>query len=249
MISDKCIHYVWALTRFIHNYIYIKICMCCYRHMHSISDKFIPYVRDLTRFIHNCIYIKIWICCYRHMHSISDKFIPYVRDLTRFIHNYIYIKICMCCYRRMHSLHRWSQTNVFIMYELWHNHAKMQIYCYRQVCLVRINFVQCIIVYELWLGLYCELQIIANLTARSKTLGCVESPSKVFFLYSCVVGIKKRGPKSFRNGRSNLQLFCKSQYIIMQKMQMYCYRYIYINYAYFLANVFITYSMYKLLIG
>ncbi len=41
----------------------------------------------------------------------------------------------------------------------------------------------------------------------------MESPSKVLFLYSCVVGIKKRGPKSFRNGRSNLQLFCKSQYI------------------------------------
>jgi hypothetical protein len=40
----------------------------------------------------------------------------------------------------------------------------------------------------------------------------VESPSKVPFLYSCVVGIKKRGPNSFCNGRSNLQLFCKSQY-------------------------------------
>ncbi len=35
------------------------------------------------------------------------------------------------------------------------------------------------------------------------------------FFYTAVVGIKKRGPKPFRNGRSNLQLFCKSQYVFV----------------------------------
>ncbi len=108
-------------------------------------------------------------------------------------------------YTYMHTkIHTYVQT----IRQLSLNGARSPFFFWSQVCFThtythtRMNF-------SSFVGpRYCDLQNNCSFDRPLKNAWMRGIPIQgPFFLYSCVVGIKKGGPKSFRNGRSNLQLF------------------------------------------